>query len=97
MRAGVGLARKPHDGSILATNFLPVVELSAINIRNLLQCQLAYRVFRVYDHCNRIACDGVLNRVNTVRFCLIDLFLLDLAGCVGNIYCLVDDGSNARS
>ncbi len=43
MRAGVDLAREPHNRPVLAPDLGPVVDLAAVNIRDLLHGELADR------------------------------------------------------
>ena len=91
MRARIRLERKPHNRSVFPTYLLPVIELGAVDIRNLLQRQLVNRILRVHNYGNGITCDDIFNRVDTVGLRFVDLFLLNFTRRVGNIYGFIDE------
>ncbi len=74
VRARVGLTRQAHDGPVIATDFAPVVDLSAVHVGDLLQGQFVDRIFRIYDDGDGIAGDDEFNRVHAIGLRFVDLF-----------------------
>ncbi len=97
MRAGIGLARKPHDGTVIAADFAPVFDPAAVDVGDLLKRQYADGVFGIDDDRDGVTRDDVLHRLDAVGLRLRDLLILDLARGVGDVHCAVDEGSESRA